>query len=56
MDFGKKSLYKNLKETDLNLKSDNIFLMKVLKNTRKALIKVGCPVWSVKIGMVEIYQ
>lgn len=55
MDFGKISK-QELGKTDLSLKSDNIFNEKVLKNTSKEpLIKVGCPVWSVKEWNGKIY-
>ena len=55
MDFGKIPK-QELGKTDLSLKSDNIFNEKVLKNTSKEpLIKVGCPVWSVKEWNGKIY-
>ncbi len=55
MDFGKISK-PELEKTDLSLKPDNIFNEKVLKNTLKApIIKVGCPVWSVKEWNGKIY-
>ena len=55
MDFGKISK-QELEKTDLSLKPDNIFNKKVLENTSKApLIKVGCPVWSVKEWNGKIY-
>ena len=55
MDFGKISK-QELEKTDLSLKPDNIFNEKVLKNTSKIpLIKVGCPVWSVKEWNGKIY-
>ena len=55
MDFGKISK-QELEKTDLSLKPDNIFNEKVFKNTSKIpLIKVGCPVWSIKEWNGKIY-
>lgn len=55
MDFGKIAK-QALEKTDLSLKTNNVFNAEVLKKTSIIpLIKVGCPVWSVKEWNGKIY-
>jgi hypothetical protein len=55
MDFGKIDK-QALEKTDFSLQTNHVFNAKVLKNASKIpIIKVGCPVWSVKEWNGKIY-